>query len=90
MVITTTISGINTQDQVCVAEFLEISHKLLFATKPAHLGCLYQEYLAFRDLFEDKIDFTTVLETFESKFGNIWVHLDHLGCREPPTSSRAS
>lgn len=64
---------------VGVAEFLEISHKLLFATKPAHLGYLYQEYSAFRDLFEDKIDFKTVIETFESKFGNIWVHLDHPG-----------
>jgi transposase-like protein len=62
-----------------VAEFLEISHKLLYATKPEHLDHLYRHYLEFLEEFEGKIDFQKILETFGSKFGNIWVHLETPG-----------
>ncbi len=64
---------------VGVAEFLDISHKMLYATKLAHLDHLYRHYLEFLEEFEDKVDFQSVLETFASRFGNIWVHLEHPG-----------
>ena len=62
-----------------VAEFLEISHRLIFATDPGHLNHVYRGYLQFLEQFEDTIDFKNVLKSFESKFGNLWVHYEHQG-----------
>ena len=64
---------------VGVAEFLDISHKLLYATKPAHLNHVYKEYLQFLQEYEERIDFKKFLNDFESKFGHIWVHYEYKG-----------
>jgi hypothetical protein len=62
-----------------VAEFLDISHRLLYATKPSHLNHVYRDYLNFLDRFEGAIDFQNIIAGFESKFGNLWVHFEHSG-----------
>ncbi len=62
-----------------VAEFLEISHRLIFATDLGHLDHVYRDYLQFLEQFEDTIDFKNVLKSFESKFGNLWVHYEQPG-----------
>jgi transposase-like protein len=62
-----------------VAEFLEISHRLLYATKLSHLNYVYRDYLEFLNQFEDKIGFKRLISNFESKFGNLWVHFEHQG-----------
>lgn len=62
-----------------MAEFLDISYKLLYATKPARLNYVYREYLQFLDHYEERIDFKKFLNDFESKFGHLWVHYEHKG-----------
>jgi hypothetical protein len=62
-----------------VTEFLDITHKLLYAHGPSHLNCVYQEYLQFLEEFEEGIDFKKILYSFESKFCHLWVHYKHKG-----------
>ena len=57
-----------------VAEFLDISQKLLYAKDSAQLNYMYQQYLQFLEEFEERIDFKKILYSFESKFGHLWVH----------------
>jgi len=62
-----------------VTEFLDITHKLLYAKEAAHLNLVYQQYLQFLKAFEERIDFKKLLNSFESKFGHLWVHYQHKG-----------
>ena len=64
---------------VGVTEFLEITHKLLYAKGVAHLNYVYQQYLQFLEEYEERIDFKKILYAFESKFGHLWVHYEHKG-----------
>ncbi len=62
-----------------VAEFLDISHKLLYATEPECIDYVYKKYLQFLDKFDRKIGFKKLLNNFESKFGHLWVHYRYNG-----------
>ena len=59
-----------------VSRFIEMVHKMLFATSAAHLNHLYREYL-------DNLDFFYItglkkeVDRFENNFNKLWTHLYH-------------
>jgi len=61
-----------------VEPFLDITHRMLYATGPAHLSHLFKEYDCTRE-FLLASGLQREVRTFERKFPFIWTHFDHPG-----------